>query len=235
MLLVGLVSICGTGVAFATTSSSDNYQIVETEFNGGSNLNSCSDEYCARTTMGSLVVGDSKTSSQTAEFGSVTEGDPALEVIVEAGGDGDLGVLTTDTAATATMKVKVRNYLSDGYIMQIVGEPPTYSGHALATPSSPTASTPGTEQFAINAVANTTPTVGADPIQIPSGEFSFGSIEDGYDTPDLFQYSSGGTVGRSLSESGQTEYTISMIINVAGSTPAGRYSGDYTAVVIPVY
>jgi hypothetical protein len=235
MLLVGLVSVGGTTAVFATTSSSNNYQVVETEFGAGSSLESCSDEYCARTIMGSLAVGGSASGEQTAEFGPITEDQPAIDVIIEAGQDSDLGVLTTTSTATATMTVKVRNYLSNGYVMQIVGDSPTYSGHALATPLAPTASAQGTEQFAINAVANTTPSVGASPVQVPSGDFSFGTVEPGYGTPNEFQYTNGDVVGRSLSETGRTDYTISMIINVAGSTPAGRYSGNFTAVVIPGY
>ncbi len=237
LLAAGLVLYACSSTVAALTSSSPNYQIVETEFNAGTNVNSCSGggQYCARTTMGSLMVGDSEAGSRRVEFGPITEDQPALEVIVEPG-ESDLGVLTTEHTATSSVVVKVRNYLSNGYVLQFTGSPPKYSTHALATPSTPTASAAGTEQFALNAVANTEPkTLGANPVQVPSGQFSFGEIMPGYATPNVYKYTSGDTIARSLSESGQTDYTISMIVNIANNTPAGHYSGEFSAVVIPTY
>lgn len=234
LLAVLIVSGSVTTVSAQSTSESNNYQASELQFGSGSNLDSCSASFCARATIGDAVSGVSKGEKTTATFGPVTPDEPLLEVIVETG-PSDLGNLTTERTATKVMKVKVRSYLSDGYMLQIVGDPPKYGNHKLNAPATPVASQPGKEQFAINAVANTTPNIGANPIQVPSGEFSFGDVTDNYKTPNLFKYTSGQVVGRSLTESGQTDYTISMIINVANSTPAGHYSGDFAAVVIPEY
>jgi hypothetical protein len=110
-----------------------------------------------------------------------------------------------------------------------------YSGHVLNTPSTPTAALPGTEQFGINATVNTVPNVGTDPVQIPSDQVSFGKVNDDYRIQNKFKYLSGDNVARSDTQSGETDYTISMIVNISNSTPAGHYSGDFSAVVIPVY
>jgi hypothetical protein len=186
-----------------------------------------------RGSIGNMVAG----TSGTASFGPITPDVPTLEVIVAAGPEpSHLGVLTTEQTATKTMTVKVRSYLSNGYFLQIAGKAPTYSGHSLTALGSPTAAAPGTEQFGINAVANTSPAnFGADPVQVPSSEFSYGTVEPNYSTPNLYMYQPGGTVARSLVASGQTDYTISMIINVANNTPAGLYSTEFSAVVIPMY
>lgn len=229
MLLIG-----GTGTVFAATSTSPNYQMVESQFGSSDNNETCSDEFCAQATLGDLAVGGSADGNTTAEFGSVTPNEPSLDVIVEPG-ESSLGILTTEQTATKSAVIKVRNYLSNGYILQINGSPPKYGNHTLATQSTPTASTPGTEQFGINAVANTSPSVGSDPIQQPSSEFSFGTINSAYNTPNLFRYASEAIVAQSNSSSGQTDYTISMIVNISNSTPAGRYAGDFSAVVVPVY
>ena len=222
-------------VALATTSRSDNFQMTETEFSPITNQETCSGEYCARASIGDLSAGESSSPKHTASFGTITaDSEPLLEVIVNEG-QSDLGVLTTERTATKTTTVQIRNYLSDGYTLQIVGDPPQYDGHHLQTPLRPTASEPGKEQFAINAVANTTPEVGADPVQVPSDQTSFGFVSDDYKTPNLFMYSSGDVIARSQAESGQTNYTISMIVNVANSTPAGHFAGDFSAIVIPVY
>jgi len=228
-----LVALGGTGTAFAATSSSPSYQMTETGFNAGT-MQSCSDQYCARASIGEMATGQGSDGTTKAEFGLITSDEPLLEVIVDPG-ESNLGVLDTGHAATKTMIVRVRNYLSSGYVLQITGNPPKYGTHTLSTPSTPTASTPGTEQFAINVAANTSPSVGAVPVQVPSSQTSFGFASPDYATPNLFKYSSGETIARSNSESGRTDYTISMIVNISNMTPAGHYSGDFSAVVIPVY
>ena len=234
VLLAALIVVGGAGTAFAQSSSSTNYQVSETQFGSSSTDETCSGSYCARTSIGDLTAGDSKSASYTTSFGPIQGAEPLLEVIVDPG-ESDLGVLTTEETATKSMIVRIRNYLSSGYVLQITGEPPKYANHTLNTPSSPTASSAGTEQFAINAVLNTSPSVGANLVQEPSSNFSFGTVEDDYSTPNLFMYTSGDVVARSTSSSGRTDYTISMIVNISNATPAGKYSGDYSAVVIPVY
>ena len=234
MLLAVFLCVGGAGTAMAVTSSSQNYQVTETQFNAGSTVQSCSGQFCARTTIGEAVTGSAGAGDKTAKFGTITNSDPLLEVIVEAG-PSNLGVLTTETTATKLTTVRIRNYLSGGYILQIVGDPPKYNGHALETSSTPVASTKGKEQFGINVAKNTTPNVGLDPVQVPSDETSFGIVSPNYRTANMFMFVSGDVVARSLTESGRTDYTISMIVNISSGTPAGHYSGDFSAVVIPVY
>lgn len=234
LLVVTLLSVFCVGTVFATTSSSTNYQVTETQFNAGASLESCSDQYCAQASIGDLAIGSGSAVALTAEFGSITNEEPMLEVIVEPGAS-DLGTLSTERTATKTTVVKIRNYLSGGYVLQMIGDPPTYQDHTLAAPTTPTQSDAGTEQFAINAVANTSPEVGADPVQVPSEQTSFGFAEELYNTPNLFRYVSGDVLARSQRESGRTDYTVSMIVNISSSTPAGHYTSDFSAVVIPVY
>ena len=235
VLLVALLLSGDSVKVFATTASSPSYEISETEFGAGATLESCSGQYCAKATIGNLTGDDGSSPSSTATFGPIaSDSEPLLEVIVEDGAS-NLGVLSTEKTAHKTMNVSVRSYLSNGYTLQIIGKPPIYGTHQLAVPSSPTASSPGNEQFAINLAANTDPELGAEPEQYPSSEFSYGVVEENYARPNLYMYSSGDVVARSYSESGQTRYTVSMIVNVSGSTPAGHYSGDYSAMVVPVF
>ena len=232
-LAIACVPLALAPAVSAETSSSPNFKVTETEFGSGSSAETCKGQYCMRGSIGNMVAG----TSGTASFGPITPDIPTLEVIVAAGPEpSHLGVLTTEQTATKTMTVKVRSYLSNGYFLQIAGNTPTYSGHSLAALGSPTAAAAGTEQFGINAVANTSPTnFGANAVQVPSSEFSYGTVEPNYSTPNLYMYQPGGTVARSLVASGQTDYTISMIINVANNTPAGLYSTEFSAVVIPMY
>jgi hypothetical protein len=235
-LLLAVLLISGnTNTVFAITSNSDNYQVTEMELGGSTSTESCSGQYCAKASIGDMATGKSESIGGTkATFGPVIDGEPLLEVIVEPGVS-NLGILSADNTATKTTSVQVRNYLSGGYMVQITGTPPKYKDHTLKTPSAPTASIKGTEQFAINAVANTTPQVGANVGQFPDNLTSFGMVEDNYGAANMFMYRSGDVVARSVTESGQSTYTISMIVNISNETPAGHFSGDLSAVVIPVF
>ena len=234
VLLAAFLSIAGTSNVLAVTSSSPNYQVTETQFNAGSTIQSCSGQYCAKTSIGDTAVGASAALTTTASFGTITNSEPLLEVIVDPGVS-NLGVLTTEATATKTTTVRVRNYLSSGYILQIIGDPPKYAGHPLDTSSTPVSSQPGKEQFGINLALNTTPSVGAAALQVPSDQTSFGIVAPNYSTPNKFMFTSGDVVARSGSSSGRTDYTISMIVNISSATPAGHYAGDFAAVVIPTY
>lgn len=235
-LLLAAVWFAGghQGVVQAVTSESNNYQMSEAQFGAGSMLNSCSNQYCAKTTIGNASGEPSTNGPSTAIFSTPTDTEPRLEVIVDPGVS-HLGELSTETTATKTITVRVNNYLTDGYALQIIGAPPKFGSHTLKTPSSPTASRPGTEQFAINAAANTAPSVGAGALQVPSGQTIFGAATDDYKMPNVFKYTEGDVVARSNAKSGRTDYTISMIVNIAPSTPAGHYTGDFAAVVTPAY
>lgn len=234
LLLAGLVIISTASPAIAEPSSSSNYQMVESDFTAGGSVESCAGEYCARVSIGDVSGGTASDGISTAEFGSVTPDEPLLEVIVDPGAS-DFGILTTDKTATKTTTVRVRSYLSGGYVLQMNGQPPKYRNHTLKSPITPTASQPGKEQFAINVTANTSPAVGATPQQVPSALTSFGTVEPDYNIANMFKYVSGETIARSTKESGRTDYTVSMIVNISNSTPAGKYTGDYSAIVIPVY
>ncbi len=227
-ILAVVVATAVAGVpAFATVPSSQHYQLPESQF-GSSPLNdSCSGQYCATSSIGDTIVGETGNSKNTANFGSLTDDQPSLEVIVSSG-NSNRGVFSTDHATTQTMTVRVRSYLSNGYTLQVIGDPPKYGGHMISALSTPTSSTPGTEQFGINVVANSSPNVGANPTHLDA-------ILSGYNTPNKFKYASGDTVAKAVKSSGQDNYTISMIVNISNATPAGHYSSDFSAVVTPVY
>lgn len=232
--MITLASLVLTSSSWAqdNSSSSANYEVTEPQFGTGSELDICSGQYCAQATIGHLGP-DSESVPSSASFGAIPENsDPLLEVIVDPG-ESNLGTLSTTKTATKTMIVRVRSYMSDGYTLQVNGTPPRYDNHVLGTPLTPTASTPGTEQFAINVVANATPGVGANPVHVPADIFSFGEVMPDYAIPDLFKYQDGDMVASSEVESGRTDYTISMIVNISNATPAGHYSGDYSAIVVP--
>jgi len=220
------------GSVYAVTSSSGNYQLTEEQFNAGSGLDSCSTQYCAQVTIGDPTAA-TKTGSPSFEYGP-TSGEPVIEVIIEPG-ESNLGTLTTEHSATKIMVVRIKTFLSGGYNLMIMGDPPKLDGHTLAAPNTPTISQAGTEQFGLNLTVNNLLNVGADPIQLPDNGSIFGEATANYKIANKFMYSSGDVVAHSLLDSGRTDYTITMLVNISNATPAGHYSGDFSAVVMPQY
>lgn len=228
--------ISTTTVMAQSASKSSSYELTESQFgNGDTTQQSCSGQYCSKVTLGESLSGDAASALNTAKFGAIADpAEPLLEVIIDRG-ESNLGTLATNKTGMKVMVVKVRNYLSGGYTLQVAGDPPKYKDHYLKALTTPTASLQGEEQFGINVVANTIPVVGADVVQTPSGATSFGYVTDNYKTANMFMYKSGDVIAQSKTESGQTDYTISMIVNISSATPAGTYGGDFSAVVVPAY
>lgn len=230
MLTIG--SVLTSSLVMAQSSSSENYQMVESQFGNASSGESCSEEYCAR-----VSIGEEGRSSEASspEFGEADYSEPLLEMIVEPG-ESSLGQLSTERTGTKIMKVKIRNYLSGGYMLQIIGDPPKYEGHMLKATGEVIEPRPGTEQFAINAVVNTVPqNIGENPKLQPSGEDGTSLIQPGYNAPNAYKYVNGDTIAVSQQNSGGADFTITMMVNISNATPAGLYSGDFAAVILPYY
>lgn len=221
-----------TGVV-AAQSTSPSYRVDEYFFGSGGELEACSGDYCAKQSAGELAAGHTSSANYQAQVGFNTTDQPVLEVAVN--GDVDFGLLDTGATATGSANIQVRTYLSSGYNMIIAGTAPKYSNHVLNSPSMPTSSQVGTEQFGINLVDNSAPNVGDDPEQVPEGSFSFGLPSASYSTPDQFMYQDGDTVAQSNSSSGQTNYTLSLIANIAPNTPAGKYLTEMSIVVVAAF
>lgn len=227
----------GTAHAGPTQSSSSNYSISEVQIGGnGSAAKDCSSSYCAQEQVGDTVDGSASSTNYSAQFGGDTTDIPLLEVIVN-GGNQDLGTLQSSATSTASFQLKIRSYLSSGYSVYISGAPPSQGEHTLKTLSSscPCTSQPGTEQFGMNLAANTTPNVGSNPVEVPSSSYSFGTATANYDQSNLFMYNNGDEIANSPTSTGETDYTLSMILNISNATPGGQYASNFTAVVVPSY
>lgn len=229
--VVALVALLAVpAAALAAQSSSSHYQVNEVFFGAGGQLNACSSNYCSKQSAGETGVGDTSSANYQAHAGFNTDRQPFLQFIVN-GTSTDIGVLSTSSTATTTATFSVKNYLSSGYQVVTVSQPPKYNTYTMHNLTSQTASVAGTEQFGINLVHNTSPTTfGASPIQVPSSAFSFGKAAGGYDTPNEYRYVPGDTIAYSNSSSGETDYTISYIYNISNITPGGTY--DFNDVLV---
>ncbi len=215
-------------------SSSASYQINESFLGPTGLLQGTSGSYDLRSgTGGDIGIGGSSSLTYDQAAGFNTTSEPRLAFAVNTSSV-NLGSLSTSLAATATGSFSVLNYTSYGYIVQIIGSTPTNGSHNLSAMSG-SGSSPGSEQFGINLVNNATPDVGADPVQVPSGTFAFGSAASNYNTADNFRYSSGATIAQATETSGETDFTISFLTNISTITPNGNYQGTLTLVCIGTY
>lgn len=234
MLLLGVVLTAAVPLG-AQALSSPNYIIEEDFVGGGGTADSSSPNYRSQDSIGAPAVGDGESANNRTQSGATTTDDPMLEFSVSTTNVA-LGSLLPSLTRTGTASFSVRNYTSSGYVVQVLGSPPASGSHTLAPMASPAASTAGSEQFGINLVANTSPTaLGADPVQVPSSDFSYGMAASGYDTADTFKYASGDVIARANESSGQTDYTISYIANISNTTPGGSYIGTQTLVCTGTY
>jgi hypothetical protein len=148
----------------------------------------------------------------------------------------NLGTLTTGTTGTGTATFSVKSYLANGYQVVNASVPPKNGSYTIAGLNSQAASSPGTEQFGINLASNTSPaTFGSDPIQVPSGTFSYGDAATGYDTPNVYRYVNGDVVAESSRSTGETDYTISYIMNISNATPGGTYTMSHVLVATSTF
>lgn len=217
-------------------STSPNYKVNEYFFGTGGNLSANSTNYQAKESAGEMTVGNSSSANYQFNAGFNTSDTPLLELAVN-GGTYDMGTLNASITGTAVASFTVRNYLSSGYVVVLNGIAPTSADglHTLTAMSTATTSSPGTEQFGVNLVANTNPVIGSNPGQVPNSTFSFGTPTASYSTPNNFKFVDGDTIAMSSKSSGQTNYALSMIANVTRTTPDGQYGGSLQLQVIPTF
>jgi len=236
LILSFLTAISYTPTVLAAVANSTNYGVSEVQFGSGGELRACSTTYCSKQSAGELTVGNTKSTNYQAQGGFNTNREPLLEVTV-SGGTVDLGLLSNLVASSGSTTFSVKTYLASGYNVYIDGTSlkNKSSGRVLTPMATAGVSVPGTEQFGINLRANTTPSVGADPVQVPSTTFSFGSAATGYNTVNNYKYVAGDIIAQSASSSGQTDYTMSMIANVSTLTDGGVYGGRLIVNVLPTF
>jgi hypothetical protein len=224
-----------TSLVFAQEAASPNYKVDELFIGSGGSNDAASASYQGRASIGDLNIGNSSSTNFQAYASFTTTGEPVLEV-VSSGASLDLGTLSASSTATGTATFSVRTYLASGYVVITRGAAPTNeNGATIAPMSGGGASTIGSEQFGMNLKDNTTPNIGAEAVQVPDSSFSYGYAETGYGTVDNFKYNDGDTIARSDSSSGETDYTISYIVNISPITEAGLYVFAQDLIVVSTF
>jgi hypothetical protein len=224
---------------YAQTSSSSSYRVTESAFGSGGDVNVGSASYGARGSAGALGVGESTSTNYAAFAGPINPSDEYLEMVV-SNTTVNLGNLSNSSTSFGAGTFYVRTYLNGGYTVQTISDPPTNeSGFSLAAKSVLGAPIIGTEEFGINLVANTSPSVGANPYKQPDNttNYATGIAATGYNTANNFKYVKNDIIAQSGTGRawGQTDFTISYVVNISGITRAGVYTLNHTLVVITTF
>ncbi len=132
----------------------------------------------------------------------------------------DMGDLSEDATLTAQSQMAVGTNAKSGFAITVSGEPPSAGTNVIDAVSAPTASAKGINQFGINLVANTDPTVGADPF----GTFANALVSSDYSIADRYKYVPGDVVAYSNDVSLMNRYTVSYIVNSSASLRPGIYT-----------
>jgi hypothetical protein len=232
-LLAGaLVISYFTAPAMADPLKSANYEFTEQSLGSSGLYGSQSANFQSEQALGILGLNTSASTNIQVQAGNITTGDPALAFIVNSAGV-NFGDFSATTTSTTTTTFQVLDYTSYGYIVQVYGNPPAHNGHIIAAMATAGGPVPGTEQFGINVVANTSPvSLGANPNH---GQFGFGQAATGYDTTNNYKYVDGDIIAQGPKSSGTTTYTISYIINVNELSPGGAYTGSQTLICTGMY
>ena len=179
----------------------------------------------------------------TTQTGSVSQSDSFKESVVFSGIEDeptvgfnvqevsiDFGELSPNSTAYSSHTFAAFTNAMEGYTIRVYGEPLNSDQYTL-TEIGATADTSqtGTEQFGLNLVANSGPVGGAD----PSG--GIGQAAANYNTADNYAFTDGAVIAQAVSFSYQTDFTVSVIVNIAEDTPSGIYGTTLTYEFIPVF
>ncbi len=242
-ILVGLIALLGSMPVFAVQSKSSNYEVNEVQIGSGGLLNATSPSYQAQQSLGATAGGTINSASYGANAGFLTPNEPFLQMVVNPATI-NLGTLSSSTTATGTATFSIRAYVDSGYGVLTMNNPPVdENGVFLHNLSSAAASSVGTEQFGMNLVQNLTTCAtpapanfGANPMPEPNSSYAHGQAASGYNTCGLFQYNKGDTIAQSSTNGwGETDYTISYMININPVSSAGHYSMTQDLVAVATY
>lgn len=145
--------------------------------------------------------------------------------------------------ATATSQLAASTNAGSGYAITVNGPTLTSGGNTIVAMGAATTSARGVSQFGmnlkLNTVATSTTPVGAEVDPAANGTNLRGQALTGYNTVDTFKFTTGDNIADSASGgAGGTDaqiFTVSYIVNVPGSQPAGTYTTTLTYICTPTF
>jgi hypothetical protein len=138
----------------------------------------------------------------------------------------DMGQLDSQSTLLAQSQMAVGTNASGGFAITANGTPMSAGTNVIDSPSTPTESKPGNNQFGLNLVANSAPAVGDD----PQGDWANAVPAPDYSVPNQYKYVSGDVVAFSPNVSLMKKFTVSYIVNSSEDLRAGVYTTTITYI-----
>lgn len=138
----------------------------------------------------------------------------------------DMGELSPKETLTAQSQMAVGTNASGGFAITANGIPMSAGTSVIDSPTTPTESKKGTNQFGINLVHNDTPAVGED----PEGTWANAVASPGYDMPNHYKFVPGDVIAYSPNVSLMKKFTVSYIVNSSENLKAGVYTTTITYI-----
>ncbi len=137
----------------------------------------------------------------------------------------NLGNLSSNTTRTGQTQMLVATNAPYGYSVQAGGSTLLSGNNVISAMGVSAPSQTGVAQFGINLRANSTPQIGAD----PSGP-GLGSPTAAYNIPNRYAFITDDIIAQSLQADDYRKYTVSYVVNIPISQPAGVYISTITYV-----
>ena len=138
----------------------------------------------------------------------------------------DMGDLSSESTLTAQSQMAVGTNASGGFAITANGTVPSAGTNVIDSPSTPTESKPGSNQFGINLVANDAPDIGSD----PEGIWANAIPSPDYSVANRYKYVPGDVVAYSPNVSLMKKFTVSYILNSHKDIRPGVYSTTITYI-----
>jgi hypothetical protein len=138
----------------------------------------------------------------------------------------DMGLLNPTKTLSTTSQMVAGTNATGGFAITINGTTLEAGTHVIASPSTPTVSAPGNDQFGLNLRANSSPHTGLD----PTGQSLNAVVSADYDTSDKFMFKDGDVVASSPNVSLFRKFTTTYIVNSSDKLRAGVYTTTLTYI-----
>lgn len=139
----------------------------------------------------------------------------------------NLGEFSTGSASSASSEFVTATNAGYGFSVTYNGTTLTSGSNTIPELVPGGGSLPGTSQFGINLRANTNPGVGAE----PNGPGT-ATITPAYIAPNVFRFVSGESIVSTSTTSDNQKFTVSYLVNINGSQPAGVYATTLTFICL---
>lgn len=139
----------------------------------------------------------------------------------------DFGNLSSVRALSGSSQLLVATNAANGYNVTAFGTTLTSGNNIINPLTNGDVSRPATSQFGLNLRANGTPAIGNDPAGPGVGQPTVG-----YAQANRFRFASGETIISSPDPDNVRLYTVSYMVNVSATQPAGVYASTITYIAL---